>query len=270
MDLNAIGDYSNAIEDIYDDKLDAIVIRNAFPLDVASQIVDRLHSDSSLPWLRPNKIGPNTDIHVLGVPATPTFESPGGPDVEAYFDAGAKYDEVIRTVFPDSCNPVSYTEDFLGRVSGGRPVEIVQEAGGRRFASCSLRSLPEGQSIIVHNDHYHFKLPVYATVVSNLDTTISLSFFVVLQAPDGGGELVVHGVTHEDEIPFLPNRMPDAKAIQTRYKFEKFDLAAGDAIVFGAGKFYHHVEPVSGTRPRVTLGGFVAFDRPREKVVYWN
>ena len=168
VDSGAIGDYSNAIEDIYDDRLDAIVIRNAFPLDVAAEVVDRLHSDSSLPWLRPNRIGPNADIHVLGVPATPTFESPGGPEVEAYFEAGAKYDEVIRTVFPDTCNPVSYTEDFLGRVSGGRPVEVVQESGGRRSASSSLRSLPEGQSIIVHNDHYHFKLAVYAKVVSNL------------------------------------------------------------------------------------------------------
>ena len=270
VDVDEIGDYSNAIEDIYEDKLDAIVLRRAFPLTVATTVAARVRAGSSLPWLRPNKIGPSTDIEVLGIPATPTFEAPRGPGVDAYFRGAEEYDAVIRTVFPADCEPGSYTESLIARVSGGRGVEAARDSRGRRFARFSLRSLPEGQCIIVHNDHFHFNLPVYTDLVSHLDTTISLSFFAVIQAPEGGGELVVHGLTHRDEAPTFPNGMSDAGAIQDRFQFEEFDLGTGDVIVFGAGKFYHQVRPVVGKRPRITLGGFLALDRDRKTVIYWN
>ena len=82
VDFPDVGDFSNAIEDIYEDRLDALVLRGGMPVDVATSVTRRLTENADLPWLRPNKIGPRADIHVLGVAATPTFETPGGPDVE--------------------------------------------------------------------------------------------------------------------------------------------------------------------------------------------
>ena len=270
VDVEKIGTYSNAIEDIYEDDLDAIVLRHAFPTETATIVTDRVRIESSLPWLRPNKIGPNTDIRVLGIPATPTFEAPRGPDVEDYFSSAQEYDAVIRGVFPADCEPAAYTERLLARVSGDRSIKAARDSRGRSFARCSLRSLPEGQSIIVHNDYFHFTLPVYGDLVSRLDTTISLSFFALIQAPEVGGELVVNGLTHQDSAPTLASGLPDTNAIQGGYVFEEFDLSSGDVIVFGAGKFYHQVRPVIGKRPRITLGGFLAFDRDRKNVIYWN
>lgn len=190
--------------------------------------------------------------------------------MDDYFRGAEESDAVIRTVLPADCDPGSYTEELLTQVSGGRGVQPARDSNGRRFARFSLRSLPEGQSIIVHNDYFHFNLPVYADLVSALDTTVSLSFFALLQAPEAGGELVVHGVTHRDSPPTFPSGLPDARAIEARFQSQRFDLETGDVIVFGAGKFYHQVRSVVGDRPRITLGGFLALDRNRESVVYWN
>jgi hypothetical protein len=103
-----------------------------------------------------------------------------------------------------------------------------------------------------------------------MDTSITLSVLTVLQAPESGGRLIVHGVTNSDPVPRLANGYPDSEAIQCRYKSEAFELHSRDAIIFGAGKFFHHVEQVGGSRPRVTLGGFLAFSRDHQKVCYWN
>ena len=269
VDADDVGEHSNAFEDIYEDRLDALVLRNSFPSDVAAVVVGQFAQSSELPWLRPNRIGPNTDIRVLGVSATPTFETPGGPEVDGYFRDAEQYEQVTRELLGDFSAP-AYIEGLLGTVSRGRPVGLLVDSKGRRFASCTVRSLPEGQSIIVHNDHFHFNLPVYADAVGQLDAAISLSFFALLQAPEGGGELIVHGLAHDDETPRTENGFPDGQAIATRYRFHKFRMNSSDAIVFGAGKFYHHVEPIMGATPRVTLGGFLALDKDHKSVVYWN
>ena len=264
------GGYADAIEDIYRDRLDAIVLRQSFPAGPAAHALRRIRDNDGIPWLRPNRTGPNADIRVLGIAATPSFENPQGPGTDTYFDNVEFYEQATDGLFEADFSVARCIEGLLGRISGGRPVERLVNTDGRVFAACSVRSLPEGQCIIVHNDYGHIELPIYADVVSALDRAITLSFFAVLQAPESGGRLFVHGVTDSDDVPRLPGGFPDGEAIRRRYKYHAFDLGAGDVIVFGAGKFYHHVEPVGGPRPRVTLGGFLALSSDRRKVLYWN
>jgi hypothetical protein len=159
---------------------------------------------------------------------------------------------------------------LLAGAAGGRPVERLVGADGRPFAACTVRSLPEGQRIIVHNDHGHYQLPVYRGILDRLDTTTSLSFLVLLQAPEAGGELVIHGVTHADPVPRTSFGMPDGAAIAAQFPSRALAMAAGDVCVFAAGRFYHHVAPVIGATPRITLGGFMTLDRDHARVVYWN
>jgi hypothetical protein len=48
------------------------------------------------------------------------------------------------------------------------------------------------------------------------------------------------------------------------------DLRSGDLIVFNAGKHVHRVTPVEGSRPRLTLGGFLTVDRERTRLAFWS
>lgn len=262
--------HASAIEDIHQGRLDALVVQRGFPEAVRRAILARVAAGGDLPWLRPNRTGPQADIRVLGVAATPTFETPGGPPVDAYFTDAARYDAIYDRLPGAEPGVPHHLEAVLGRLSGGRSVERLVRPDGRSFAACTVRVLPEGQRIIVHNDHSHFQLPVYRDVVDRLDTSASLSFLVLLQAPESGGELVIHGVTHADPVPRLPGGMPDGAAIQERYPARRIAMAEGDLMLFAAGRLYHHVAPVVGSRPRITLGGFLTLDRDHRSVVYWN
>lgn len=262
--------HASAIEDIHQDRLDAVVLRQVFPDELRRTILARLETDEELPWRRPNQTGPQVDIRVLGEAATPTFATPGGPAVDGYFEDAARYTALYDRLLGGQAGAGDPIEALLGHIAGGRPVERLVAADGRRFAGCTIRSLPEGQRIIVHNDGRHYQLPVYRDATGGLDTSTSLSFVVLLQAPEAGGELVIHGLTDADPVPRLASFMPDGDAIKARYHSYRVQMTAGDVLVFSAGRYYHHVAPVIGARPRITLGGFLTLDRDHRKVVYWN
>ena len=93
--------FANAIEDIYNDQLDAIVLRQAFPADASADALQRINNDTEVPWLRPNRTGPSANIRVLGVAATASFETPGGPAVDAYFENADRFERVTKDLFED-------------------------------------------------------------------------------------------------------------------------------------------------------------------------
>ncbi len=261
---------ANAFEDIHQDRLDALVLRQAFPEPLRLAILDRLTTDGELPWLRPNSRGPQADIRVLGVAATPTFNTPGGPAADHYFDDAAHYGAIYDQLLTSGPDRADAIEAVLDRISGGRDVGRLVAADGRTFAGCTIRSLPEGQRIIVHHDGRHYQLPIYGDAAASLDTSTCLSFVALLQEPEAGGEVVIHGLTAADPTPRLPSGMPDGETIKTRYRSHTVAMRAGDVLVFAAGRFYHHVAPVIGPRPRITLGAFMTLDRDHRRVIYWN
>lgn len=268
IDVTKPDEHEDAIEEIHRDRLDVAVLKGAFPEPMREAILARIAEDG-MPWQRPNSSGPQADIHVLGNAATPTFNTPGGPAVDQYFADAEQYTSLYDQLFT-SAGKVDAIEALLARVSGGRPVARLALPDGRRFAGCTIRSLPEGQRIIVHNDGRHFQLPVYKDVTADLDTTTCLSFVVLLQAPEAGGEVIVHGLTDADQVPRLANFMPDGETIKARYLSHKVEMVAGDVLLFSAGRYYHHVAPVVGRTPRITLGGFLTLDKAHERVIYWN
>jgi hypothetical protein len=85
-----------------------------------------------------------------------------------------------------------------------------------------------------------------------------LSWFLVLQAPDGGGELSVFDREFEGHAPRDAawgeggRDDVDFDALPAR----RIPPRVGDLVVFGGGWRWHRVEDVRGTRPRVTYGGF--------------
>ena len=68
---------ANGIEDLYDDKLDVIVVRKAFPTEMFAGVGRELdHDGSSRPWARPNEKDAGGRCATAGAPtrrATPTW-----------------------------------------------------------------------------------------------------------------------------------------------------------------------------------------------------
>ena len=265
-------DVARGIDDLYDDRVDVIVVRGALPRDPLAAAAARLDAaDSTLDWSRPNRVAPPDDIHILGTdtPATPTYSAPTGASLEAYLAGAAKHRAQTADVFPPGFDPIAEIERALGRTAGSRPVLIAHAGDGRAFTPFTLRRLGDGKQIGFHHD-YHYRLSMYKELVPLVDTTTLVSWVFTLQRPSAGGELTVYGLTPDDpDIPKAPNGWPDVTGVEQIFNHESYAMNAGDLFLLASGRCYHRITPVSGAS-RVTMGGFLALDKDRQRVFYWS
>ncbi len=263
-------DYANGIEDLYNGTLDVIVLRGALPSAVLGPVGPKLDHDAAESWARPNQKNPADDIRMLGVPATPTYASPTGPDPAAYFAQAKWTRENAGRIFGNGWDAVGDIERMLGRFSGGRPVTLPANAEGQVFQPFTVRRLPDGTGISLHHD-YHFPLALYDELRAASDTSTLISYFVTVQQPEAGGELTTYPVTQDEPNPPKLNGWAwDIAAVESRFPGQAFTTRAGDLFLFAAGRCLHRVNPVVGSRARITMGGFLSLSAARDRVLYWS
>jgi hypothetical protein len=265
---------SNAIEEMYNDRLDVLVVRGAFdrrPLTAAAERLDRNDTDPG--WARPNQQMPVEDIQLLGTdtPATPTFRDPRGASLETYLESAARHKATAAHIFDERFDPIQEITHALSLFAGGRPVATATAGDGRPFVPFTVRRLVDGKQIGLHHD-YHYTLPLYSELAPRLDTTTLVSYVATLQRPEAGGDLYVYGVTPDTpNPPKLPNGFSwDLAAVERDFDSARFTVDAGDLFLLASGRCLHRVDRIAGPRARVTMGGFLALTQGRDRVLYWS
>lgn len=267
IDVSAIDAHADLIESIYAAERCGVVVRGALPTPLLDAAVARLSGDD-LRWEAPNKGMYGGEIRTIGAAATPTFQFLRGPTPEFYQASAAEHADQVARIHAEDPTPI--IQDRLSRLFGGRPAAPPTTGSGLAWRPFNHRALDPGVQIYTHHDN-HYGLSVYADMPADLDRGGLLSWFITLQAPEGGGALIVYGLWGSDpNPPVLPTRFLDTATIEARFGRAELDLRAGDLIVFDAGRFVHRVSPVEGAIPRLTLGGFLTLARDRSRLAFWS
>jgi hypothetical protein len=274
VDGRSSGNPIDVVSQLYDDQLDVVIIRGALsrgPLAAAGERLDRDDEDPG--WSRPNQRMPIEDIQILGTdtPAIPTYSAPSGASLDAYLASAERHRDQGQQVFEDGFEAAERITELIGRFAGGRPVETARAADGREFVPFTVRRLVHGKQIGPHHD-YHYPLALYDEIAPTLDTRTLISFVFVLRRPEAGGELCVYAVTPDTpNPPKMPNGfMWDLDAVERRYHFQRFVLDVGDVFLLASGRCLHRIAPIIGPRARVSMGGFLALNKQRDRVFYWS
>lgn len=265
---------ANAVESLYEDRLDLLALRGALPQATLAAVGERLDRDApNRAWAHPNEPMPIEDIELLGTdtPATPTYRAPRGASLEAYLASAVRHRAQADGALGAELDWAAAIPALLGRLAGGRPVEVARSRDGTPYAPYTVRRLTAGKQIGVHHD-FHYGLALYRELAEVLDTRTLISYVVTLRRAETGGELWVYGVTPTTpDAPKLPNGFQwDLAAIEARYDRVSLDFDAGDLFLLASGRCLHRVGRVGGERARITLGGFLALDRAGERVLYWS
>ncbi len=267
FDASELAEHGDTIEAIYAARQTGVVVRNAFPPELVEAGVAGMGTDAG--WGHPNKGMRGGEIRTLGDAATPTFTYLQGPPDEVYAASSEHFPERNAAVFGRGAAALRRMMELLGCLFEGRPAAPPEWSEGRRWSAYNFRALDPGQQIFTHHDA-HYPLKVYEHMPADLDRTTALSFFVTLQAPEAGGELVVYGIWGSDpNVPMLPTRFVDTAALERDFEKVHVPLAAGDLVVFDAGRHIHRVTPVEGARPRLTVGGFLTVAEDRSRLAFW-
>ncbi len=270
VDIDDLDAHSGAIEAIYDARQTGLVVRGAFSETLMEACATQLAGDGlDDEWSSPNAGMTGGEIRVVGDAATPTFTALSGPSVQSYAESAARHDGRTRRIFGADARPTQHLQSLLSRLFAGRPAAPADYGDDTTWAPYNFRALDPGQQIYTHHDD-HYRLGIYERMDADLDRSTVLSFFVTLQHPDAGGQLVLYSLWGSDpNPPMLPTRFLDTEAIERRFDRQVLNLRGGDLLVFDAGRHVHRVTPVEGSRPRMTFGGFITLDSGRTRLAFW-
>ena len=141
---------------------------------------------------------------------------------------------------------------------------------------------PDVGLMSVHCGNYFGKTfeDFYKDLTKKVAVENQMSFFIMLQEPDSGGELTLfnfrwkQGQTKNDPREDNEIIQPDGSKMYVEDNpniiKDKIKPKKGDMILFQGGNIWHRVETVTGNTPRITFGGFIGISIDKTKFYYWS
>ncbi|MEL6342694.1 MAG: hypothetical protein AAFV53_06150 [Myxococcota bacterium] len=256
---------SDALEAMYRGDGDGLIIHHAFDPDEMAQMVAHLESSGGgYHWDLQEVADPQVvQMRVLGRTLTPVAGDRF--DLDEYATIGEATRTIITGQWPGFFGQL---ERLTQQLSGGRPVRRVQ-ANGRAYGPATIRHLPVGCQIPVHCGLFFMETAGYRELMGALDDTSQLSWFVPMQTPEEGGELVIYDLAWGDaDVPRIGS-MYNPMEIE-RWPSVRIRPPVGSLLLFDGGRWFHKVSPIGGGRDRWTVGGFLGFTRAMDRLVYWS
>ena len=255
FDYRDLSKHKGIIEQIESKSIDGIVIENVLDREFCKSIVNRFHTaiqeEPAKNYYYPAPFG-----KVFG---TTLMES----DLNAYFSKAKVAVDTFEYMFEHKFKALVY--NTLAKLGLQSNVFPTVHAPNQIFSLAGIRILDPGRDSLEAHIHQEFPLhfPSYQAVAAQLDLTTELSYYMVLQKPEVGGELVLYDLTWENTPEDMLSTNVFMSGIRaerlSQYDQMKLDLEAGDMILFAANRIWHKVAAVTGgSKSRITIGGFLA------------
>lgn len=274
IDASETPDHPGLVEQLLAVEFDGMVVRGVFPLDAVARALEYFGSLTDA-W---------HDQHfgaMLGRPLN--LGGSESQDRTPFLDDTDRCRPLYREAF--GFDPHERLAEVLSPMMGsmgiGTPIE-----DGRAYNPGNVRRyLPGYGGLRVHagND---FLAMVGEGAMSHIRVTTKvhdhLSYFVVLQPPERGGGLSVFERLWvegrpEGEVEDLSAQDPSSSYSVGLRNDPAFDPiprlvlspGPGDLILFGGGRRFHRVDPIEGSIPRITYGGFAAPSADGTVLHFW-
>jgi hypothetical protein len=275
--ISEINNYAGSLQDIFfNRRLEAMIVRDVFPKSVMEEAIERLEKDegglSAVFVSSQSKSALVAKINHSYGPGV--FGSQ--PDLKEYFAKASVFRQGCRALFQGNVDYEEHIKSVFHSLSGGLPVKIPTGLEEKSYSSSSIRVIPDSHEIPIHVGKDLLLLPQASHIRSLIDFTDQISFFIPLSIPEAGGELVVYNLEFDEERQGNQSTNLYELGLRTQsfnpdlYDSKVLAPGVGDMLLFDGGRYYHRVTPVSGSRPRRTIGGFVNFSCNHDVVYYWN
>jgi hypothetical protein len=263
--LSDLDRHPDLLGDMYRRRYCGAVIRGAFErehmLDLAAAL------EAGLPDM-PRAVAPTFKGGLYGTPLVM-----GAEDLRDYISDADRFRRAIAPFFDGPDGLERRIEAVLSPIAGGAVVEIARTDDGRGYLPASMRVLVEGDSLPIHYENGTAKYESMKRLLPHIDVETIMSFYVPVRLPDAGGILEVFTTDCAGDGDRIIETLggPDrARAILAERGYIEVLPQIGDMLVFDGGRYYHVVTEVRGQRARWTLGGFFAYTKAHDRILYWS
>jgi hypothetical protein len=273
----------DTLYDLYTNAADGYLVKNF----LTEQEVDTIISHISIA----ENDGPaHTDVGYTYPPVFAEFSNRISNEAEeqkkksilTYFEKTSAYNRDFEKTF--GVDVKGRIEKTYAAISGKRQVLVAEGMDGNgHYPFATFRYLtPEKGLMSVHCGNYFGKTfeAFYKELTKKVAVENQMSFFIMLQEPEAGGELSLfnfrwkNGQTKSNPSEDNEIIQPDGSKmyVESDKNIIKDKIAPkkGDMILFQGGNIWHRVETVRGSIPRITFGGFIGISLDKQKFYYWS
>jgi hypothetical protein len=260
VSVDDLDGFADAIDRIYAGSLDGMTIRGVLGREELARAIARVEEHRS-------EFKDHGKQALYGTPLV------GADDARTdYFADAWRINDRLGDLFDFDFE--ARIADVLSRVGGGRKAVVPDEGPGKRYVPATFRFLPPGQGVMHAHTANEFcnVWSAYDHLRATARMWNSLSYFILGEEPDEGGELVLYDLQFDDtpdDIGAL-GMSEERDALLQRIAQRPVPAGPGDMILFTGGRIWHRVAPVTGERRRVTIGGFVAVSNDDDRIYYWS
>lgn len=248
------------LDDLLDGRRDGATITGIFSQDEIDTALHAFESVEQLDFIWGRMLG--MAIGMLGP----------DPDRTPYLDSTESARRHYREAF--GFDPQDRIAERLRPIAGSLDL-VAPEEDGRSYNPGQMRWWVPGRGGLpahVGNEfRRHLEDGAMKHLITVTDIANHLSYFVVLQRPQHGGELSVYDLVWEDNRgrDDWESQMPDDGWIES-VRCVKIDPDPGDMVLFGGGWRWHRVDPPTGDVERITYGGFAARSIDGHQLHFWS
>lgn len=255
FDVSGLSNTEDLIGSLRRGEIDGLIFRGFMPAEIALSRADYLLEN---PDLMRNSFCPYGRMYartLVGV----------GHQLDRYFDDARVFKTECDRLFEPEDSFQSRLENLLIKISGDRQVSVPQGPSGQLYSPVTIRRVDPGGAIAPHCESLYFeaKNPEFHHLHQLAEEATQFSFFMPMTLPEAGGNLMLYDLDWEES---------DIQTSLTRLKSEKpstqVRVGVGDLIIFDAGRIWHCISKVEGSKPRFTIGGFICFS-PDDRTVYY-
>ncbi|MBK8253733.1 MAG: 2OG-Fe(II) oxygenase [Polyangiaceae bacterium] len=245
---------------IFRGEINGVILERFLSAERAAELVRRLENGELAVPKRP--FAREFEAYSIG-PCLDQTEDHGVP----YFDRVTEFNAAVRALFERDIHAALLS--LLQSIVENATLCVPKNSDGRSYGTTTLRCLPPGGLIPPHCENEQIGRSPYEHLRSLIEPAI-ISFYLQLAPAEQGGELAVHNMGfHELHTVEMRNRHSFVGGALNSRERVTLTPQAGDVIVFDAGRYFHQVLPVKGTRSRWTMGGFTAYSHDHSNVFVW-
>ncbi|KST70365.1 2OG-Fe(II) oxygenase [Mastigocoleus testarum] len=256
LNKDSLKNYPDAINQIYRGNIDGICIKNVFSKEDMLKVKHNLENKKD--YLKDYTYTQGYGKFIGAILQANT------DDKTAYFKDAAALRVRLKNIFEHRDYETTIQAVF-SQISGGREVQAAQESSNKVYSPAITRyTSPSQGGIKVHKGNEFIDHPAFDGLKQVAKVRNSLSYFIVVDKPEDGGELVLY-----DGLPdklTVPKQDLDLDNCQKR----SFQPDAGDMTIFHGATIWHAISDVKGKKNRISIGGFVGLSADERKVVYWS
>lgn len=190
-------------------------------------------------------------------------------DLDGYFNDAAAFEPQLNQLMGFDFNNRFST--FFSKLAGNTPV-VPPQLNGRHYTPGTLKIMQPGKGALP----VHVGLEFYTlfTELSHLYSliygTAQISYFIVLQYPEQGGEITLYDVRYpKPENERFKSRRAKLHYVRTR-PAQRLKPPVGSMFIFNGGQIWHKIEDFYGSGERITFSGFLNYSKDLKTIYYWS